>query len=235
MLTMTSKGIAIGSSALALLCMIGCGGSPQRDGGRPEETAGRVDPPSLRPEGSLDIPSSDPIDPPVGVQDSTRLRLESMIVDTAVFPLAPYSSVQVVMLDRGWERMDGVRPMPYLNSYGAKGFIDSTGRPIHKHFRSVVLNQHQRKELEHLLRATPPLEDSNMGMECDCLPVYRDAILFKNARGKPVAWISICFFHEEVRFMPEAPLLRGFEFYRGGELRTFFEALGADLRQEPPI
>ncbi len=113
--------------------------------------------------------------------------------------------------------------MDYLQGFDPRGFIDSTGRPIRVHYRSIRLDRQQRMALDSILRPRP--RDVRMvGYASDGMAAYRDAIIFKDRKGRTVAWINIGFLNEEIMFVPETPSMYGF--HRFTELRQLFENIG---------
>ncbi|MGC4103650.1 hypothetical protein [Ferruginibacter sp.] len=69
-------------------------------------------------------------------------------------------------------------------------FLDSLGRPLSKHYDAVVLKQDEQTELVRSLGKYYAKDDPGPPK---CGAQYRDAIVFYDSIGKPVAHIEICF------------------------------------------
>jgi hypothetical protein len=145
--------------------------------------------------------------------------------DTTPFPRIEYQSVKIISVD-GNKEQDGIlKPMTYLAGDEATGIIDSTGNPITKAIKSINLSQSQIDSLSIILRPRP-LNKNEQWTDGDCIPAYRDAIVFFDKARKPVAWINICFTCERTMFVPKSEYMFGFDIDQHLELRQFFKTLG---------
>lgn len=145
--------------------------------------------------------------------------------DTTPFPRIEYQSVKIISVDRDKEQDSTLLPMTYLVGNGASGIIDSTGNSMTKKIKSITLSQLQIDSLSIILRPRP-INKNEQWTDGDCIPTYRDAIIFFNKAKKPVAWINICFTCERTMFVPKSEYMFGFDLDQHLELRHFFKTLG---------
>ena len=143
--------------------------------------------------------------------------------DPTPFPRLKYNAVKIISVDRNKED-DALKDMDYLEGYGATGIIDSTGKPISKNIKTIILTQVQTDTLSKIFRSRP-LRKGEEWNDGDCIPSYRDAIIYYN-NNKPVAWANICFTCERTMFVPRSEYMSGFDLGQDLELREFFKKLG---------
>ncbi len=146
-------------------------------------------------------------------------------VDTIPFPRIEYQSVKIFSVDRDKEQNGTLKPMTYLVGNEATGIIDSTGNPITKKIKTIVLSQSQIDNLSIILRPRP-IKKNEKWTDGDCMPAYRDAIIFFDKNKKPVAWVNVCFTCERTMFVPTSQYMFGFDLDQHLELRQFFKNLG---------
>lgn len=112
---------------------------------------------------------------------------------TNAYPKTAFSSVKLFSLPR--------KISPYYNGhsdtttfiqdgYGDK-FIDSAGKPVNNKYSAYELNNGQVNRLAYFFAEQPCTEKWHMNKACS--PVYRNALVFYNAEGKPVGIANICF------------------------------------------
>ncbi len=142
------------------------------------------------------------------------------------FPSTDFDQVIIFSIDRyaeSEERLLG--RMNYLTGHEAKGFVDSTGRLIHQQVNKILLSKRLIDSLSVIFREVPR-EKGDKTSYPDCIPVYRDAIIYYKDE-KPVAWVNICFSCEMTAFNPRNTYMYGFDnSVQNIELREFFKKLG---------
>lgn len=79
-------------------------------------------------------------------------------------------------------------------------FIDSTGTPIHSHYRKYILTREQDQELKDSF-----LYDLHSGMACNCActPIYRDVLMFYDSSGNVIEQAQISFGCGHPRIYPD--------------------------------
>ena len=156
---------------------------------------------------------------------SCNSTVQKKFSDTTPFPRIEYKLVRIISVDRDKEQDGTLKPMIYLEGHEATGIIDSTGNPITKKIKSITLSQPKIDSLLIVLRPRPKNKNEQW-TDGDCIPAYRDAIVFYDKNSKPVAWINICFTCERTMFVPRSEYMFGFDLDQHLELRQFFKTLG---------
>lgn len=144
--------------------------------------------------------------------------------DHSPFPRLTYTMVKIISVDRDKEGDSTLKYMDYLEGNAASGLIDSTGKPVTNDINTIVLTQQQIDTLLKIFRPRP-LRKTERWNDGDCIPSYRDAIIFYD-NNKPVAWANICFSCERTMFVPRSEYMSGFDLGQDLELREFFKKLG---------
>lgn len=144
--------------------------------------------------------------------------------DPTPFPRLTYTTVKIISAERDKEDDSALKHMDYLEGVGASGLVDSTGKPVSKYIKTTELTQQQIDTLSKIFRSRP-LRKGEQWNDGDCIPAYRDAILYFN-NNKCVAWVNICFGCERTMFVPSSSYMSGFDLGQDLELREFFKKLG---------
>ena len=75
------------------------------------------------------------------------------------------------------------------NGTDGASFINNKGVPIHTHYRTRELSD---KNLEDVNSCINQINLSEV-MTTECIPVYRDVIVYYSQSNEPIAWLSLCF------------------------------------------
>jgi hypothetical protein len=84
-----------------------------------------------------------------------------------------------------------LRHLDYLHGNEATGIIDSTGKCITNRITKIEL---KKSEISLLNDITTFAEEGidEITSDGDCSPEYRDAVVYYDGKGKPIAWTNIC-------------------------------------------
>ena len=143
--------------------------------------------------------------------------------DTVAFPFAKFSSVTLLSAD------SLCRNTPHCyDSFAVEGggisFVNDSGKPRIKAYKSFGLNDSEMNQLETFLVKKPCLD--SVHLDKACAPIYRDVFLFKDEKGNLIGQVQICFDCELSLFSPYDESMCDFDNkVNYGQLRLFVDSI----------
>ena len=116
------------------------------------------------------------------------------------FPSLPFSKAKLFRLDSAhYQKTDISMEHNILNAGYTNGlsFIYSSGKPSSKFYTEHRLTSVEQNELKSVLQTN---DSSNIST--NCIPFYRDVLVFYDAENRQTAQAQICFQCHQVYFTP---------------------------------
>ncbi len=87
------------------------------------------------------------------------------------------------------------------NGNGTNGasFLNDKGIPYHNYYSKKNITTEQEVMIHNCLSPMSIFGEKRN----DCLPIYRDIVVYYDKNDKPVGWMSVCFECGELYFSPE--------------------------------